>query len=249
MTLQVHRFYVPDSLQNYNHLVIASGMAACVDPFNWSLVQETAARLGVTISEIWLTHGHGDHVAGVPGDFAGVIRGHPDITRCRVSEPISTDGEFYFADQRVQVLTTPGHTFDHLCFFLPDTPALIAGDTLFNCGVGNTRSGDTDVLYESISKLDALPGATAVYNGHDYMPTNLAFTESIVGATDLTTAWKRRCEQTTPESRPITTLDDERAQNLFLRLSDSTLRRQLDIPAEASDSAVFSALRQRRDQW
>lgn len=249
MPLQVHRFYVPDSLQNYNHLVFANNQAACIDPFNWSLALDTAANLGVTISEIWLTHGHGDHVAGVPSDFTGIIRGHPDITRCQVTDPINVDSEFSFAGFPVQVLTTPGHTFDHLCFFLPDTPALIAGDTLFNCGVGNTRSGDTDVLYESIVKLNTLPGTAAVYNGHDYLPTNLAFTESVIGETDLTADWKRRCKATTPESRPISTLEDERAQNLFLRLSDSTLRKHLEIPAEASDIAVFRALRQRRDQW
>ena len=249
MTLKVQRFYVPDSLQNYNHLVLANDQAACVDPFDWSLAQKTATSLGVTITEIWLTHGHGDHVAGVPADFAGIIRGHPDITRCQVTHPINVDSEFYFAGSPVQSLTTPGHTFDHLCFFLPDTPALIAGDTLFNCGVGNTRSGDTDVLYESILKLNTLPGKASVYNGHDYMPTNLAFTESVIGESDLSASWKQRCAATTPESRPVTTLDDERAINLFLRLSDSTLRKQLDIPAEASNIEAFRALRQRRDQW
>lgn len=249
MTIQVHRYYVPDSLNNYNHLVIADGKAACVDPFNWTLAKQTANRLNVEIVEIWLTHGHGDHVAGVPEDFQGPIKGHPDITRCNVTDPISEPGNFDFADHRIEVLVTPGHTFDHLCFFILEIPALIAGDTLFNAGVGNTRSGDTDTLYRSIQTLKALPGNTQLYNGHDYLPTNIRFTESVIGETELTWQWHQRCEQSTADNRPITTLADEHDINLFLQTDQRPLKTALGLGDTASDQDVFRTLRARRDQW
>ena len=249
MSIQVHRYYVPDSLQNYNHLVIAGGKAACIDPFNWTLAEQTAQSQEVEITEIWLTHGHGDHVVGVPDHFPGPIKGHPDISRCAVTEPFAEPGSFDFAGHRIEIMVTPGHTFDHLCFFIPEIPALIAGDTLFNAGVGNTRSGDTDTLYQSIQSLKALPDDTQLYNGHDYLPTNIGFTASVSGDTALTRQWRERCDSTTPDNRPVTTLGDERAINLFLQTDQQALRSQLALNDNASDQTVFRALRARRDQW
>ncbi|MEX0584334.1 MAG: MBL fold metallo-hydrolase [Natronospirillum sp.] len=249
MALSVHRYYVPDSLQNYNHLVVAGQTAACVDPFDWPLAQREAALLGTEISEIWITHGHHDHTAGVPSDFSGLIRGHPDISRCQITAPINADDSFQFAGHRVEVLTTPGHTFDHLCFYLPEIPAVLVGDTLFNAGVGNTRGGDVDVLFDSILKLTQLPAQTQVYNGHDYMPTNVAFTQSITGATAVTAHWQQRCEQTTAATRPITTLADEHELNLFLRLAEPDVTQALNLPPNTSPREVFRSLRKRRDQW
>ncbi|MFY0665629.1 MAG: hypothetical protein JXQ97_13470 [Natronospirillum sp.] len=253
MQLNVHRYYLPESLQNFNHLVWSTTTreAAVVDPFNWQAALDEAAALDVAISEIWLTHGHGDHVAGVPTEFDGPIRGHPDITRCNITHPYKAPTVFDFAGARIEVLVTPGHIMDHLCFFLPDTPALLAGDTLFNAGVGNTRSGDVHTLYQSIQQLRALPAQTALYNGHDYFLTNLKFTESVVGATDKTQHWIEKCESSTPATRPISTLGDEATYNLFLRTDDESLQSLLRQQGHKVDSAesAFIALRSLRDQW
>ncbi|WP_167855937.1 hydroxyacylglutathione hydrolase family protein [Natronospirillum operosum] len=250
MTHLVHRYFVPDSLRNYNHLVIAGSQAASIDPFNWALALQQARSMGVEITEIWLTHGHGDHIAGVPEQFDGPVRGHPDIgSRCQLTHQLEGDSRFEFNGYPVQVIATPGHTFDHVCFFLPAIPALVAGDTLFNAGVGNTRSGDTDTLYASIERLKALPAATRLYNGHDYMPTNVQFTESIVGPTEVTRRWQEACASTDEHSRPVTTLGDEQALNLFLQPESGQLKAALDLPADSSPQMVFRSLRQRRDQW
>ncbi len=252
MNATVIRYFVPDSMQNYNHLVVCGDKAAIVDPFNWHLAQELAGQHGLTIDEIWLTHGHGDHIRGVPGDFPGPVRGHPSISGCAVSHPLDDDDTFEFNGIRVEVITTPGHTFDHLCFYLPDIPALIAGDTLFNAGVGNTRSGDTGRLYRSIMKLSRLPDETLLYNGHDYLRTNLGFSASIVGAEPELNSWRERAEATSHDDRPITRLADERRINLFLRLDDPAVRNALAGNGTAElpgPEAVFHELRSRRDQW
>ena len=253
MQLNVHRYYLPDSLQNFNHLVWSTEMreAAVVDPFNWQAALDQASSLGVTISEIWLTHGHGDHIAGVPSTFEGPVRGHPDITRCNITHPYHSASSFQFAGARVEVLVTPGHIADHLCFFLPHLPALLAGDTLFNAGVGNTRSGDPQTLFKSIQQLRALPAHTQLYNGHDYFLTNLKFTESVNGHTETTQHWIQRCETTTPDTRPISTLGDEATYNLFLRTDDEALWQTLKeqgLSVNSSESA-FIALRGLREQW
>lgn len=253
MQLNIHRYYLPASLQNFNHLVWSAEAktAAVVDPFDWPAALDQAQRLGVSITEIWLTHGHGDHTRGVPHDFTGPVRGHPSNANGLVNHPYDHAQQFEFAGARVHVLVTPGHIADHLCFFIPSAPALLAGDTLFNAGVGNTRSGDPLTLFDSIQQLRKLPNETQVFNGHDYFLNNLRFTESVVGSTPETRHWIQMCESSNPDTRPITTLADESSYNLFLQTSDQRLWARLtelgyDV---TSPETAFVALRQLRDQW
>jgi glyoxylase-like metal-dependent hydrolase (beta-lactamase superfamily II) len=66
-----------------------------------------------------------------------------------------------------KVLHTPGHTPGGVCFYTDGH--LIAGDTLFPGGPGNTRreGGDFPLIIQMISeKLFALPDETRVYPGH-----------------------------------------------------------------------------------
>lgn len=248
--LSVLRYFVPNSFQNYNHLLINDHQAACIDPFDWALAQQTAALAGVDISEIWLTHGHGDHIRGVPKHFSGPIRGHRLLeAQLPITHPIDQDMRFDFGGGPIQALVTPGHTFDHVCFYIPDLPALIAGDTLFNAGVGNTRSGDTQQLFASVQKLRQLPAATKLYNGHDYMANNLRFAEHLVGASDVTQAWLTQCDQTSVETRPITTLADEAQINLFFQCASDRVKQALDLAATSSELTVFCQLRAVRNDW
>lgn len=244
------RYYVPNSFENYNHLFIADQQAACIDPFDWALAQEKAKQAGVQISEIWLTHGHGDHVKGVPSQFQGNIRGHYLLAATlSLSHTIARDTTFQFAGHRIEVLATPGHTFDHLCFYSPDIPALIAGDTLFNAGVGNTRSGDTEQLFNSIQRLKSLPPETQLYNGHDYMANNLSFFEHMLGATERSQHWLAQCAQTSVDQRPITTLGDEAEINIFLQCDQPHVRQKLNLSANTSSFQVFQHVREARNHW
>ncbi|MFC4366746.1 hydroxyacylglutathione hydrolase [Salinispirillum marinum] len=254
MALKVQRYFLPESFQNYNHLVWSAEhkTAAVIDPFDWAAAEHEAQQLGVHLQEIWLTHGHGDHIRGVPANFSGRIIGHVDLaSQLNITQPVDQATSFEFAGERIEVLLTPGHIPDHICFFLPNVPALIAGDTLFNAGVGNTRSGDTPTLYRSIQRLKKLPAETQVYNGHDYFLTNLKFTESVVGSTEITRHWISQCEKATPDTRPITTIGDELQYNLFLNTEREEIIKSLDKQGFKTDSSesTFAALRNLRDQW
>ena len=64
---------------------------------------------------------------------------------------------------------TPGHTYDHNCYLIEDK--LLSGDCLFIGDVGRIDLGGdplekTEMLYNSLRKLEKLPGDTKVYPNH-----------------------------------------------------------------------------------
>ena len=56
---------VPCLKDNFSYLVIDGTYAACVDPGEHTPVGTVIEREGITLSAIWLTHHHWDHVGGV----------------------------------------------------------------------------------------------------------------------------------------------------------------------------------------
>jgi len=72
----------------------------------------------------------------------------------------------------VEVIHTPGHSPDSVCFRYGD--ALFTGDTLFvsECGRTDIPGGDSVALWHSLFEtLAKLPDDIVVYPGHDYGPT------------------------------------------------------------------------------
>ena len=143
----------------------------------------------LTVERILVTHGHIDHVGGVPAlhqDTGAPIAMHPDDLAILDWDqlgrlpfipngfgPFSIDlglthgMTLSFADLSVRVLHTPGHTEGSVCFLFGLD--CFAGDTLFQRGIGRTDlpGGDMRKIVFSIRDvLYALPPKTVVYPGH-----------------------------------------------------------------------------------
>ena len=70
---------------------------------------------------------------------------------------------------RFQIIKTPGHTPDSVCFYNAEEHIMFTGDTLFAGTIGRTDlpGGDYDSEIRSImEKLIFLPGETVIYPGH-----------------------------------------------------------------------------------
>jgi len=134
---------------------------------------EAAARLGVTVDAILLTHHHGDHVAGV--DRYRERFGAPVVAHPRTAEELPgvdrtvSDGErIAYGDLTIEVLHTPGHAKGHVALLVDGTDCF-TGDVLFKGTVGGTfASGNTGYadLKASVMRLTDLPAETVLRPGH-----------------------------------------------------------------------------------
>jgi len=144
-------------------------------------------REGLACERILLTHGHPDHVNGVPAlklahpceaaihaddrpllEWVSRLPGIPEDLPPVICEQDLVAGQtLRWQDLDIGVLHTPGHTRGSVCFLVG--PDLIAGDTLFQRSVGRTDlpGGDWHTLMFSIENtIYALPPETRVYPGH-----------------------------------------------------------------------------------
>ena len=136
---------------------------------------------------VLLTHGHPDHVNGVPAvraahgcsaaihpqdrpmlEFAARLPGVPADLPPVIADVDLQPGEvIHWQGLDVAVMHTPGHTGGSCCFLVGRD--LVAGDTLFQRSVGRTDlpGGSWETLMFSIENtLYALPPDTVVYPGH-----------------------------------------------------------------------------------
>lgn len=149
----------------------------------------------LTLEWILETHAHADHLSAASylkcqsNAKIGVGAGIKDVqlTFKRVfnisDTELMADGEvfdvlfedgdtFKIGQQEVKVISTPGHTNDSVTYLIEDNA--FVGDTLFMPDGGTARcdfpGGDAKMLFESISKIHALPDKTKIWICHDYQP-------------------------------------------------------------------------------
>ena len=148
---------------NLSYLLCAGQQAVVIDPsFQASELLERARALGLQIAYVLNTHGHHDHSAG---NEAICTATGATLIDARAQSPIELGA------LRIQVIPTPGHTPDSVCFL--SDGKLFTGDTLFvgECGRTDLPGGDAGQLYDSLFvTLARLPDSTEIYPGHDYGP-------------------------------------------------------------------------------
>ncbi|WP_371168260.1 hydroxyacylglutathione hydrolase [Aliiroseovarius sp. 2305UL8-7] len=232
-----------------------SGDTALVDaPEAAPILTELDAR-GWSLSDIWLTHHHWDHVDGVAEVVAKtgaqVIGARADAHRLPDLAGAYEDGDsFMFAGHTVDVMDVSGHTVGHIAFHVPDAGAAFTGDSLMAMGCGRLFEGSPAQMWESLSKLALLPPETLICSGHEYTASNAAFARTI--EPDNTALASRAAEidrlrakgQATVPSR----LSEELNTNPFLRAHLSDLKTALHMKA-ASDAEVFAEIRHRKDSF
>ena len=149
-------------------------------------------KQGLEPEAVLLTHGHFDHILGIPGlrkqwpglpvychpadlgegETAGIfgqrvptVRSFGNITTYKEGDVVSVAGT------DVEVLETPGHTPGSVTLRAGDV--LFTGDTLFAGSMGRTDlpGGDEAVIMRSLRRLGELEGDYQVLPGHEERST------------------------------------------------------------------------------
>jgi len=131
-------------------------------------VYEFLAEQGLTLKAVFLTHGHFDHIMGVPAllrnakdngeepllyasedekallsdavlNCSGTAMGYGDGGITLKPDFWLKDGEILdICGISITCIKTPGHTEGSMSFFMPDERMLVCGDTVFEGSVGRT---------------------------------------------------------------------------------------------------------------
>jgi hydroxyacylglutathione hydrolase len=234
---------VPILSDNYAWLLRddATGATAIVDPADPGPVAAAIDAAGGKLDLILLTHHHADHVAGTDAIRARygapVVGAKADAHRLpRLDRDVAEGSEVDLGQATARVLETPGHTVGHIAFYFPDGGVLLCGDTLFSLGCGRLLEGTAQQMFNSLSRLAALPGDTLICCGHEYTAANARFALHADPDNEALRVYARRVDELRAEGKPTvpSRLSDELAANPFLR---------------APDVATFADLRARKDRF
>lgn len=233
-----------------------TGQVAVVDPSESRPVQRALDERGLHLHTILNTHHHDDHTGGNAAlkqrYNCKVVGPKADQDRIPGIDVALGDGDTWqFGDLTMHVYDTPGHTRGHITLFFPEAEALFPGDTLFVLGCGRLFEGSPAQMWTSLGKLLPLPASTRVFCAHEYTQSNARFA---LHANPTSTAMQQRKQEIDDmRSQGIATvpslLEQELALNPFLRPHDPAIRNALGIPADATDSDAFAAIRHAKDSF
>jgi hydroxyacylglutathione hydrolase len=203
---------------------------------------------------ILLTHHHHDHVGGVKElrqKFPDVVVYGPAETQDKGTTKVVDDGdEVAILGRKFEVISTPGHTLGHLCFF--SAPYLFCGDTMFSGGCGRLFEGTPTQMYQSFQKINALPADTLICCAHEYTLTNIKFALSILPHDPAINDYYLKVKELRAKNQktlPVI-LKNERQINIFLRTDDIDLINEISKETKMQQPEErFAWLRVKKDNF
>jgi hydroxyacylglutathione hydrolase len=246
---------IPAFNDNYFWLLICGALAAVVDPGAAEPVLSRLRANGLKLTDILVTHHHGDHVGGVAAlaEATGARVYGPRGESIPAREVALGEGDaIKVLGLDLQVLDVPGHTRGHIAYYAPRLRALFCGDTLFAAGCGRLFEGTAEQMTDSLGKLARLPADTRVYCAHEYTLSNLRFARAVEPDSEALRERQQACSALRDRGLPTlpSTIGEERATNPFLRCDVPVVRRAAEARAGrplATTSAAFATLREWKD--
>jgi hydroxyacylglutathione hydrolase len=230
-----------------------TGATASIDAPEAEPVEAALRATGWRLTDILVTHHHGDHTAGIPELKAR--------HGCRVVAP--RNEEISDVDVRVgegdrvrvgnlegRVLDTPGHTAGHITYVFDKDRLAFVGDTLFSIGCGRVIEGTHEQMWNSLLKLRALPDDVQFFCGHEYTQANIKFALTIEPNNQRLLARGAEVDALRRQGRPTipVTIGAEKEVNPFLHADRPEVAASLGM-ARRKPAEVFAEIRGRKDRF
>ena len=220
----------PCLMDNYGFLIhdSESGATATIDTPEAAKINAALSREGWTLTEIWNTHHHFDHVGGnveLAAQHGAIIRG-PGHDKKRIpglTHGVEGGENFKFGAHNVRVIATPGHTTSHIIYHIPSAHegqgAAFVGDTIFVMGCGRLFEGTPQDMFESMAKIAALAPSTQLYCAHEYTLSNGKFALTVEPDNTDLAAYMERAKALRDKAVPTvpTSVAQETKINPFMR--------------------------------
>lgn len=164
MKMQVKRIKV--GMLRTNCYILSEGEnAIIIDPGDEFLTIQSALENKRVIA-VLLTHRHDDHT----GALADLVRfyGVPVYDKNVLEER-----RYDFCGMKLEVIYTPGHTDDSICYYFYEYGFMFVGDFIFKGTIGrcDLPTGDFEAMKESIQKMKCYSERTILYPGHEESTT------------------------------------------------------------------------------
>lgn len=167
--------------------------AAIIDPGgDLEVLLDTVKHLGLTLEQIWITHGHIDHAGGTAelaarlglpiigpqedDQFwidnlpqAAANYGFPAAQPFTPTRWLHDGDTVSLGEHTLQVRHCPGHTPGHVVFYSPEIKRAFVGDVLFAGSIGRTdfpRGNHQDLIDSITQRLWPMGDDTVFIPGH-----------------------------------------------------------------------------------
>lgn len=247
----------PAREDNFGYLVHdeATGRTAAIDAPEAAPIREALSRRGWTLSDIFITHHHIDHVEAIPelkSAYGAKVTGPADeADKIEGLDTLVGDGDqVRLGDAVFDIIATPGHTLGHIVFYNAEGGHLFSADALFSLGVGRMFEGTPGPMWDGVKRLRDLPDDTLVYCGHEYTESNARFALSIDPDNAALKARAETVKALRAAGKPTIpfSLGEDKKANPFLRADAPELAYHYGLDA-ADAGEVFAAIRKGKDNF
>lgn len=233
-----------------------SGDTAIVDIPEATPILEAVQERGWILTHVLITHHHWDHVGGLNEVLAAfpeaqVYGAKADYGRLPPLHVALADGDsLSIGAEAGSVIDVSGHTVGHVAYHFPQSKVVFTADSLMALGCGRVFEGTKPQMWDSLSKLAALPRDTLVCSGHEYTAANGRFAITI--EPDNPNLISRIADIDAAREANLPTVPSllslELDTNPFLRAAEPSVQRHLGMTG-AAPVDVFSEIRTRKDNF